>query len=99
MDEELVTLLVEAHHNIGQLEGLLQYAPNKNSFCELMLLKECTYSRLIDYDVPDFSEILVRRGAGKGDIKPINNLTLAYRAAFGMQFTAQDYSKICSIAL
>lgn len=99
MDNELATLLIEAHHNLGQLEGLFQYAPNKNSFCELMLLKECTYSRMIDYDAPNFSDILVRRGTGKGDMEPINNLLAAYKAADGMQFTAQDYSKICSTAL
>ena len=99
MDNELATLLVEAHHNLGQLEGLFQYAPNKNSFCELMLLKECTYSRMIDYDAPNFIDILVRRGAGKGDIEPINNLVAAYKAANGMQFAARDYSKICGIAL
>lgn len=99
MDNELATLLIEAHHNLGQLEGLFQYAPYKNSFCELMLLKECTYSRMIDYDAPNFSDILVRRGTGKGDMEPINNLLAAYKASDGMQFTAQDYSKICSIAL
>lgn len=99
MNNELATLLIEAHHNLGQLEGLFQYAPNKNSFCELMLLKECTYSRMIDYDTPNFSDILVRRGTGKDDIEPINNLLVAYKAADGMQFTARDYSKICSIAL
>ena len=99
MDDDLAAFLVEAHHNLGLLEGLLQYAPNKNSFCELMLLKECTYSRMIDYDAPDFSDILVRRDAGKGDIEPINNLMSAYKAAAGMQFAAQEYSKICSIAL
>ena len=99
MDNELATLLIEAHHNLGQLEGLFQYAPNKNSFCELMLLKECTYSRMIDYDAPNFIDILVRRGAGKGDIEPINNLVAAYKAANGMQFAARDYSKICGIAL
>ena len=99
MDDELAALLVESHHNLGLLEGLLQFAPNKNSFCELMLLKECTYSRMIDYDEPDFSDILVRRGTGKGDIEPINNLMSAYKAATGMQFVAKDYSKICGIAL
>jgi len=99
MDDELAAFLVEAHRNLGLLEGLLQYAPNKDSFCELMLLKECTYSRMIDYDAPDFSDILVRRGVGKGDIEPINNLASAYKVAAGMQFAAQDYSTICGIAL
>ena len=54
---------------------------------------------MIDYDAPDFSDVLVSRGTGKGDIEPINNLVLAYKAAAGMKFATQNYSKICSIAL
>lgn len=42
MDDELAALLIEAHRNIGFLEGLVEYAPNKEAFAELMLLKECT---------------------------------------------------------
>ena len=81
MDDELSALLIEAHRNIGFWEGLLKYAPNKNVFSELMLLKECTYSLLVDYDGPSFQEVLVSRGGGKGDITRINNLELAYKAA------------------
>lgn len=100
IDDELMALLIEAHHNLGLLEGLLQYAPNKNSFCELMLLKECTYSRMIDYyDALDFRNILVKREVGKGAVESINNLMSAYKSAVDMQFAAQEYSKICSIAL
>ena len=47
MDDELSALLIEAHRNVGFLEGLLKYAPNKNVFSELMLLKECTYSLMV----------------------------------------------------
>lgn len=68
MDDELTALLIEAHRNIGFLEGLLKYASNKNEFSELMLLKECAYSLMIDYDSPAFQDILVNRGSGKGDI-------------------------------
>lgn len=57
MDDELVALLIEAHRNIGFLEGLVKYTPNKEAFAELMLLKECTHSYMIDYDDPDFKEI------------------------------------------
>lgn len=39
MDDELSTLLIETHRNIGFLEGLVKYAPNKEAFAELMLLK------------------------------------------------------------
>lgn len=42
MDDELAFLLAKAHHNLGQLEGLIQYAPNRIPFCDLMVLKECT---------------------------------------------------------
>lgn len=62
MDDELSDLLIEAHRNIGFLEGLLKYTPNKDAFSELMLLKECTYSLMVDYDVPSFQEVLVSRG-------------------------------------
>ncbi|GFI45476.1 hypothetical protein IMSAGC019_00788 [Lachnospiraceae bacterium] len=40
MDDELSALLIEAHRNIGFLEGLLKYASNKNVFSELMLYLE-----------------------------------------------------------
>lgn len=47
MDDELAALLIDAHRNIGFLEGLIKYAPNKEAFAELMLLKECTYFDLL----------------------------------------------------
>lgn len=51
---------------------------NKEAFAELMLLKECTYSHMIDYDGPDLKEILTIRGTDKGNITPIMNLEAAY---------------------
>lgn len=99
MDDELAALLIDAHRNIGFLEGLVNYAPNKEAFAELMLLKECTYSRMIDYDSPDFKEVLTSRGTGKGDITPITNLEMAYKAAEDMEINAPDLSRICGIAL
>ncbi len=68
MDDELSALLIEAHRNIAFLEGLLKYAPNKDAFSELMQLKECAYSLMIDYDSPTFRDVLISRGSGKGDI-------------------------------
>lgn len=58
MNEELPALLIEAHRNIGFSEGLLMYAPNKDSFSESMRLKECAYSLMIDYDDPTFRDVL-----------------------------------------
>ena len=99
MDDELSALLIEAHRNIGFLEGLLKYAPNKDAFSELMLLKECTYSLMVDYDAPSFQEVLVSRGGDKGDIARINNLELAYKAAMDRTISAPDLSELCGIAL
>ncbi len=81
MDDELAMLLIDAHRNIGFLEGLIKYAPNKEAFAELMLLKECTYSRMIDYDNPDFKEVLTSPRNCKGNISPIIDLEAAYRAS------------------
>lgn len=99
MDDELSALLIEAHRNIGFLEGLLKYAPNKDAFSELMQLKECAYSLMIDYDSPTFQDVLASRGRGKGDIAPITNLELAYKVARDRIISALDLSKLCGIAL
>ena len=99
MDDGLAALLIDAHRSIGFLEGLIKYAPNKEEFAALMLLKECIYSRMIDYDSPDFKEVLTRRGTGKGNISPIIDLEAAYRAAVNMEICAPDLSRICGIAL
>ena len=99
MDDELAALLIEAHRNIGFLEGLVEYAPNKEAFAELMILKECTYSHMIDYDGPDLKEILTIRGTDKGNITPIMNLEAAYSAAANLEIHAPDLSQICGIAL
>jgi len=99
MDDELASLLAEAHHSLGQLEGLIQYAPNRTPFSDLMVLKECTYSLMIDYNTPNFQEVLTIRGTGKGDMTPVNNLVSAYKEVANIQFAAQDYSRLCSIAL
>ena len=99
MDDELSALLIEAHRNIGFLEGLLKYAPSKDAFSELMLLKECTYSLMIDYDSPTFQDVLVSLGSGKGDIAPMTNLELAYKVARDSTISAPDLSKLCGIAL
>lgn len=99
MDDELAALLIRTHRYIGFLEGLLMYSPNKGAFGELMLLQECTYSRMIDYDSPNFKEILTSRGTGKGNITPIANLEMAYKNAINMEVVAPALSRICGISL
>lgn len=95
MDDELSALLIEAHRNIGFLEGLFKYTQNEEAFAELMLLKECTYSRMIDYDTPTFQDILISRGSGKSDISLITNLELAYKKAMNKTISAPFLSELC----
>lgn len=99
MDDELSALLIEAHRNIGFLEGLLKYAPNKDAFSKLMLLKECVYSLMVDYDSLSFHDVLAIRGGGKGNVAPINNLELAYKEARNRTISAPVLSELCRIAL
>ena len=99
MDDELSALLIEAHRNIGFLEGLLKYAPNKDAFSELMLLKECTYSRMIDYDTLTFHDVLASRGSGKNDITSITNLKIAYKKAIDRAISVPVLSELSEIAL
>lgn len=99
IDEELSALLIEAHRNIGFLKGLLKYAPNEDAFSELMLLKECTYSLMIDYNSPTFQDVLAGRGSGKGDIAPVTNLELAYKVARDRIISVPALSELCGIAL
>ncbi len=99
LDDELSNLLIDAHRNIGFLAGLLKFAPNKNAFGELMLLKECTYSLMIDYNSPSFQDVLLSRGSGKGNILSITNLEMAYKVARDKIISAPDLGKLCGIAL
>ncbi len=92
-------MLIDAHRNIGFLDGLLKFAPNKDAFSELMQLKECAYSLMIDYDSPSFQNVLVSRGSGKEDISPITNLEIAYKVARDKTISAPDLGKLCGIAL
>lgn len=54
---------------------------------------------MIDYDSPTFQDVLISRGNGKGDITPITNLELAYKAAKDRTISAPDLCKLCGIEL
>lgn len=71
--------------------------PNRNSFYELIPLRECTYSRMMDYDASDFSGIL-ETTPSKRDIEPVNSLLSAYKAAAGIQSLLKIAVKIFGIA-
>ena len=53
MDDELATLLTEAHRNIGFLEGLIQFAPNRDPFTEAIMRSPLRF----DFDPSNTSEL------------------------------------------
>lgn len=99
MEDELTALLTDAHQKLGFLKGMAKYAPNKQAFCDLMLLKESTYSVKIDYKTSLFDDVLHSFGTGNGNIEAITNVVLAYEDTMNQQITNQTLSQVCEIAL
>ena len=46
MDDELAMLLIDAHRNIGFLEGLIKYAPNKETSLDKGTQRKTTENEL-----------------------------------------------------
>ncbi len=99
MDDELAALLADTHQKLGFLSGMMKYAPNKQAFCNLMLLKESAYSVKIDYKSSSFEDVLHCVGTGKGNIEAITNVTLAHEYAMSQRISNQSLDRICEIAL
>ncbi|WP_455596597.1 hypothetical protein [Cloacibacillus porcorum] len=81
MDDELAALLVDTHQKLGFLCRVMKYAPNKQTFSNLILLRESTFSVKIDYKSPSFEDVLHRVGTWKNNVKAITNVVLAYEDA------------------
>ena len=99
MDDELSGLLISAHSALGILEGTIKYMPNREALKELMILKECYYSRSIDYKEPMLSEVLTSMNTEKSDYQHIDNIVSAYKSALGLQIGSKTLSEICTTAL
>lgn len=99
MDDELAALLADTHQKLGFLHGLIKYAPNKQTFSNLMILKESTYSVKIDYKSTSFEDVLYSVGTGKGDVEAVTSVVLAYKDAMSQRITNQSLDQICAIAL
>lgn len=100
MDEELFSLLATAHRLLGTLEGMALYMPNSDIIKQFMLLKECYYSRLIDWNnTPAFHDVLKGLSANRDDIRYITNTLAAQKYAFGKTVGKLELSKICNIII
>ncbi len=99
MDDELATLLADTHQKLGFIYGMVKYAPNKQTYRNLMLLKESTFSVKIDNKAPTFEDVLCSIGTGKGNIEALTNVVLAYKYAMDQRITNQSLDQIHVIAL
>lgn len=99
MDAELSTLLISAHRSLGILHGMIKYMPDRKTVRDLMILKECYYSRLIDYDEPSLFEVMASINANKSDYSRIAHIATAYKQAIGRQVGSRTLSETCTIAL
>ncbi|MCL1976248.1 MAG: Fic family protein [Firmicutes bacterium] len=99
MDDELFTLLTMTHKQLGVLEGMIKHIPDIKIISELMILIECHFSRLIDYDDGYFIELLKAINTGKREAKNILNIVSAYKYSFEKNVGEIDFSQLCTIAI
>lgn len=99
MDDELAALLADTHQKLGFLQGVMKYAPNRQTFSNLISLKESAFSVKIDYKSPTFGDVLGSVGTGKGNVEAITNVALAYEDAMSQRITNQSLDQICETAL
>jgi len=99
MDDELFALLTMTHKQLGILEGMMKFVPDYEVIRELMILLECHFSRLIDYDGSYFSELLKSINTGKSEADNILNVVSAYRYSCDSNACEIDFSQLCTIAI
>lgn len=99
MDEELAILLADTHRHLGMLEGVAKYMPDSETIRYLMLLQECHYSMLIDYEAPQLAEILKLLSEGHKNADQIKNIMDAYKYSSGQNINNIVLTDILKIAL
>lgn len=96
IDEELASLLAQAHGALGTLDGMISYMRDKESLEEIMLTKECIYSMQIDNPTFSFATFLETRGVGKPD-RNVQKIMNAYRNSFGTELHVNYLTDIYTI--
>jgi Fic family protein len=98
MSEELSSLLVDTHRLLGVLEGMVAFIPEKYDLANMMLLRESSYSRMIDYPDFDFLSFLTKRATSSPDID-IQNIISAYHYAMETPTSKLSFNNIVNLAL
>lgn len=99
VDEELSATLAKAHRELGILEGTVKHLPDRDIICDLMIAKECYFSRLIDYKDDPFSAFLKASSLGKEEANRVQNIISAYKFSQGESAHGNSLREICRIAL
>ncbi|MCL2842210.1 MAG: Fic family protein [Oscillospiraceae bacterium] len=100
MGDELSAMLTMTHRQLGVLEGMVKLIPDSKIIRDLIVLRECHYSRLIDYEGDgSFPEILKAISTGKDHVQNITNIVSAFEYSLENPVDPVALSRLCSIAL
>jgi len=100
IDDELSSLLINAHRELGILEGAFRHLPDCEAIRNIMVARECYFSRQIDYSEDNtFSALLKAHSLGKIDASNIQNIISAFEFSLNETVHNSSLSKVCSIAL
>ena len=99
LDDELSALLIQARSQLGILEGITKYIPDRGILQDLMMLKESHYSRLIDYSGDYFSLMLKSISSNKNKTNDVFNIVSAYRHSLSQNANCIALSQIYTIAM
>lgn len=99
VDDELAHQLAATHRLLGILDGMIKYMPNEEAIRDLIIFKECYYSRLIDYKEPPIIDVLTSLNAGKQEYEHIAHIVTAYKASLGRQIGSRTLPETCTLAM
>jgi len=91
MDDDLAALLASAHRTIGMLEGMTFSISDKELFRQIMMFRECCYSKAIDSPDFDIKSVITEQGVGDAGI--LNNVS-AYQYALETDISKLNYDDI-----
>jgi len=99
LDEELSAMLIKTHRQLGILEGMMKHLPNNVIIQNFMMIKECYFSRLIDYNEVPFTSALKAIGMDKDELPELENIVSAYQCSLNNSVSSITLSRICTVAL
>lgn len=77
----------------------MKFIPDSNIICDLMILRECHYSRRINHDGDSFHGTLKAISASKNQAQSITNIVSAFKFSLENHVDNIILSQLCTIAL